>query len=139
MNIVDIPLEYLGNIANQLITICSILCGFSIAVTANLLINDSNTPIMNNIMKATSFASGCFLVTVFVMTNIVMRTTEGYPFKISANDLMPQRIVGTLAFVMGIISLSIVITLSSWTKSKSLGIFTTIIGVLTLVIILLSV
>jgi len=132
----EIPLEYWNKLASQLITISSLLSGFSIAVIANLLINETNTRITNSILKMTTIASGCFLVSVFAMTKILMMTTEGYPIKIVDNDLTFPKLIGFSTFIIGIISLSIVIGLSGWTKSRKIGIFTTIIGVLTFLLIL---
>lgn len=136
---IEIPLEYWNTLASQLITMSSLLGGFSIAVTANLLVSDAKRTITNTILKATTIASGCFLITVFAMTKILMMTTEGYPFKIINNDLAFPRTIGTLAFILGIVSLSVVIALSGWTKSKRIGIFTTIVGVLTFLMILMTI
>lgn len=73
------------------------------------------------------------------MTKILMTTTEEYPFKIIENDLTLASTIGSLAFMLGIISLSTVIALSGWTKSKRIGFFTTIIGVLTFLMILMTI
>jgi len=130
--------EYLNKIANQLIVISSLLSGFSIAVMANLLVTKSEMKISNSILKVTTVAAASFLITVFVMTKIMMMTTEGYPLKFENSDLGFIKIVGFATFVIGIISLSVLIALSGWTKSKKTGIFTTIIGILTLIMILLN-
>ena len=135
---IELQPEYLNKIANQLILISSLLSGFSIAVMANLLVTKSEGKIPNSILKITTVASACFLITVFTMTRIVMMTTEGYPIKFEKGDLDFPRIVGVAAFFLGIIALSVLIALSGWTKSKRTGIFTTVIGLLTLIIILLS-
>lgn len=95
---IEIPLEYWNKLASQLITISSLLSGFSIAVTANLLVSDSNNKITNNILKATTIASGCFLATVFAMTKILMMTTDGYPFNINLADLKIPSTIGSLSF-----------------------------------------
>lgn len=136
---IEIPLEYWNKLAGQLITISSLLTGFSIAVIANLLVSDLNNRITNTILKATTIASGCFLITVFAMTKILMMTTEGYPFKIIEGDLALPKTIGSLAFLLGIVSLSIIIALSGWTKSKRIGIFTTIVGILTFLMILMTI
>jgi cytochrome bd-type quinol oxidase subunit 2 len=134
----EIPLEYWNKLASQLIMISSLLSGFSIAVTANLLVNEANNRITNYILKTTTIASGCFLVTVFAMTKILMMTTQGYPYKIAESDLNLPKMIGIAAILFGIISLSIVIALSGWTKSKRIGIFTTIVGILTFLMILMT-
>lgn len=134
----DLLPEYLNKIANQLIVISSLLAGFSIAVMANLLVSNTKTKIVNSILKVTTVAASSFLVTVFAMTKIVMMTTEGYPLKFDESDLFLPKIIGFFAFVLGIITLSVLIALSGWTKSKKIGIFTTIIGVLTFIAILVN-
>jgi len=134
----EIPLEYWNKLASQFIMISSLLSGFSIAVTANLLVNEANNRITNYILKATTIASGCFLVTVFAMTKMLMITTQGYPYNIAESDLNLPKTFGIVTLLIGIISLSIVIALSGWTKSKRIGIFTTIVGILTFLMILMT-
>lgn len=134
----EIPLEYWNKLASQLIVVSSLLSGFSIAVIANLLVFKSDNRITINILKSTTVAAGCFLITVFAMTKIVMMTTLGYPGNIIESSLTIPRIIGILAFLLGITSLSIVIALSGWTKSRNTGIFTTIVGILTFLMILLT-
>jgi len=50
---------------------------------------------------------------------------------------MLPRVVGVIAFFLGIISLLAMISMSGWTKSKRMGRFTTILGIITLILILL--
>lgn len=130
--------EYINKIANQLIVISSLLSGFSIAVLANLLVTKSERKLLDTILKVTTIAAACFLITVFAMTKILMMTTDGYPIKFEISDLNVPKAIGFGAFMLGIISLSILIALSGWTKSKKTGIFTTIIGVITLIMILFN-
>ena len=133
---IEIPLEYLNKIAEQIIFISSLLAGFSIAVVANFLISETKGRLMNNIMIFATTAASLFLVTLFTMTNIIMRTTEGYSIKVSSDDLMFPKLVGMISFLLGIVSLTTMISLSGWTKSKKMGRFTTVIGTLSLILIL---
>ncbi len=135
---IELHPEYLNKIANQIIVISSLLSGFSIAVLANLLVTKTEDKISNYILKTTTIAAASFLVAVFSMTKIVMMTTEGYPIKLESGDLDFPKLVGFGTFILGIISLSLLIALSGWTKSRRTGIFTTIIGILTLLMILLN-
>jgi len=134
----EIPFEYWNKLASNLITVSSLLTGFSIAVIANLLVSDSNNRISNNIFKATTVAAGCFLITVFAMTKILMMTTVGHPIKIEMVELRLPRIIGMLTFLLGIVSLSLVIALSGWTKSKKMGTFTTSVSIVTFILILIT-
>ncbi|WP_394975442.1 hypothetical protein [uncultured Croceitalea sp.] len=130
--------EYLNKIANQLIIINSLLGGFSIAVMANLLITKSEGNIGAWLLKVSILAAAFFLITVFAMTKIVMMTTEGYPIDFETSELTFPKIVGFASFVLGIVSLCMLLGLSGWNKSRATGIFSTSVGVVTLVLILLN-
>ncbi|MFY0592318.1 hypothetical protein [Roseivirga sp.] len=134
---IELPFEYWNKLAYQLIITCAFLGGFSIAITANLLINKSNDKLHNRILKASTISSGSFLVTVFAFTKILLMTTEGYPLEVTSSAIDTPRIIGMITYLFGIISLLTVIGLSGWTKSKSTGIFTTIVSAITLILILL--
>tara|TARA_B000000557_G_C20625246_1_gene379874 strand:+ start:170 stop:586 length:417 start_codon:yes stop_codon:yes gene_type:complete len=129
--------EYWNILAEQIVTISSLLGGFSIAVIANFLVSNLNTKLSKSIMAASTLAASFFLTTVFAMTNLLLKTTGVYPFEVVDNDLMLPRVVGVIAFFLGIISLLAMISMSGWTKSKRMGRFTTILGIITLILILL--
>jgi len=132
----EISFEYWNKLANQTILVSSLLSGFSITVVANLLVADLNTRLSNSIMIFATLAACFFLITVFGMTNLLLMTTEGYPFPVVSDDLFYPRVIGSGFFFLGIISLITTISLSGWTKSKKIGRFTTTLGILTLIIIL---
>ena len=132
----EITFEYWNKLAEQTITISSLLGGFSIAVIANLLVSDVNTKLSKTIMVVSTLAASFFLITVFAMTNILMKTTVGYPFKVVDNDLFLPRVLGSISFFLGIVSLIAMISLAGWAKSKKMGRFTTIVGIMTLILIL---
>ena len=132
----EITLEYWNELAKQTLLITSLLSGFSITIVANLLVSDKNDKLTNRILKSATLSAGCFLVTVFAMVHIIMTTTPGgYIKNVSINDFQNARIIGILTFMIGLFSLSAMIGLSGWTKSKKMGIFTTTIGILTLIFI----
>jgi cytochrome bd-type quinol oxidase subunit 2 len=135
----EITLEYWNELGKQTLLITSLLSGFSITVVANLLVSDKNDKLNNRILKSATLSAGCFLVSVFAMVNIVMTTTPGgYIKNVSLNDFQIARFVGMLTFMIGLISLSAMIALSGWTKSKKVGRFTSIIGILTLILIFIT-
>ncbi len=132
----EISFEYLNKLAEQTITISSLLGGFSIAVIANLLVSDTNTRLSKAIMVSSTLAACSFLITVFSMTNLLLKTTKGYPTEILESGLLIPRVVGVIFFFLGIMSLLTMISLAGWTKSKGMGRFTTAIGVLTFLALL---
>lgn len=132
-------LEYWNELGKQTLLITSLLSGFSITVVANLLVSDKKDKLTNQILKAATLSAGCFLVSVFAMVNVIMTTTPGGFIKeVSLDDFQAARIIGMLAFIIGLFSLTTMIALSGWTKSKKVGWFTTIIGILTLLLIFMT-
>ena len=135
---VELSLEYWNNLSSQFILVSVFLGGFSIALTANLLVSKSETRLYNVILRLATTSSGGFLTTVFAMTNILMVTTEGYPAIVTQSDLNTPRIIGFLGYLVGVFSLLSIIGLSGWTKSKGTGIFTTVVSAITLILFVIS-
>ena len=133
---VEMSFAYWNELASQLILLTSLLTGFSIAVVANLIISETKNRITEYLLRIATVAAGCFLVSVFGMTSIVMITTEGYPLQIDENTILWPQIIAGSSLMLGLLALSALIGLSGWTKSRSVGIFTTIVGILTLLAIL---
>jgi len=133
----EITFEYWNKLADQTILISSLLAGFSIAIIANIIVSDLTTKLSNYILSASTLAASFFLITVFAMTKLLLMTTEGYPFEVANDDLFLPRTLGSLTFFLGIMSLLTVISLSGWTKSSKMGKFTTGVGIVTLILILM--
>lgn len=133
----EVPFEYWNKLANQVITISSLLGGFSIAIIANILVSQLDNRLVKAILIVSTLAASFFLVAIFAMTKLMLMTTEGYPFQIAASDLTLPRLIGSISFFMGIFSLVTMISLAGWTKSKNMARISTGIGILTLLLILL--
>lgn len=134
---IELSLDYLNKLANQTIFISALLGGFSLTMLVLLLENDTNSRIMVNIFRLATTATGAFLISIFAMTKILMMTTQGYPFEVKAGELSLPKIIGVLTFFAGIISVIAIVALAGWTKSKKMGRFTTSVGVITLILVLL--
>ncbi len=134
---IEMSLEYWNKLADQIIVISSLLGGFSIAVIANILMSEANTRLARNIMKAAVLAASFFLVSVFAMTKVLMMTTDGFPLEMTQGDIKISSIVGGMSLLLGIMSLITLIALAGWTKSRKMGIFTSVVGILTFIIILI--
>ena len=135
----EMTLEYWNELGKQTLLITSLLSGFSITVVANLLVSDKTDKLTNRILRCATLSAGCFLVSVFAMVNIVMTTTPGgYIQNVSLDDFQVTRVVGMATFMAGLFSLCAMIALSGWTKSRRVGIFTTVVGVATLLLIFVT-
>lgn len=136
---IELQFEYWNKLASQIIFISALLGGFSLTVLVLLLENEKSSRLMTSIFKVSTIATGAFLVTIFSMTKILMMTTEGYPLEVTNRDLNLPRLIGILTFFTGIISVITIVSLAGWTKSSALGKFTTLVGLLCLVLILLMI
>jgi hypothetical protein len=134
---VEMSFEYWNKLADQIIVISSLLGGFSIAVVANLLVSDASSRLSKNIMKAAVLAASFFLISIFAMTKVLMMTTDGFPLKATEEGIKISSLVGGMTLILGIMSLITLIALSGWTKSKQMGIFTTVVGIFTFILIVL--
>ena len=56
---------------------------------------------------------------------------------VDEEDLVLPRVIGVASFYFGIISLLTLIALAGWTKSKRMGRFTTVVGIITLILTLM--
>jgi len=130
----ELSFEYWNTLADQTILISSLLCGFSILILANLLISKLNGRLINSIMVFSTMSASFFLIALLTANKILLMTTEGYPLQVVNDDLFLPRIFVGASFYLGILSLIAVISLVGWTKSKRMGIFTTIFGILTFIL-----
>ncbi|KIA86100.1 hypothetical protein [Kaistella jeonii] len=134
--ITEISFEYWNKLSTQTVFITSLLGGFSILVIANLLVSELKTKLIKYVLLTSTLAAGLFLISIFAWTGVMMMTTPGYPEKIGSSEFTYHRLLGTTTLMLGIISLLSMVALVGWTKSRKMGIITTVIGILTFILIL---
>ena len=66
---------------------------------------------------------------------IILMTTDGFPIPVDQQELKTLRTFGGLGFLFGMIAIMVMIALSGWTKSKALGWFSSIVGLITFLMI----
>ncbi len=132
----ELPVEYMNKLAEHTLVINALLAGFSLTMVVGLLGIKEEGKIYNHLFRASISATVLFLISIFAMTNLLMLTTKGFPFPLASSDFTFPRTLGVLSFMFGIIALLIAVGLSGWTKSRSLGWFTSISAMLALFLIL---
>jgi len=128
--------EYFNILAQQIVVIASLLCGFSVAAVANFVTSEIDTPISKIMMNSAIVAACAFLVSVFAMTKIIMVTTSGAPDIVAGGDHTATRLIGLLSLIIGTFAIMLLIALSGWSKSKKSGVFTTIVAVITTLLLM---
>jgi hypothetical protein len=134
MQMTQLSPDYWNTLASQLIVISSLLAGFSLSLIFSLADDKSKT--MNYLFRAATTGTASFLVSIFAMTKILMLTNKGFPYKITEESLIFSRVIGMISFIIGILSIVAILTLSGWIKSGNSKKYTTIIGILTLILII---
>ncbi|MBS1572474.1 MAG: hypothetical protein JST62_08795 [Bacteroidetes bacterium] len=133
----ELSSEFWNTLASQLILISTLLGGFSFA---NLFIVDgvdAEPKLKAKLFKALTLACAGFIVSIFALTNIILLTSKGNPFSASNSNLNFPRIIGSLSFFMGLISILYVISISGRIKSYNSRKFSLIVGIIALILILL--
>lgn len=131
----ELQLKYANELANHLIIISALLAGFSIAFIANIIVQETKNKITKYLLIIATLTASSFLVSLFALTKILMVSSEGYPFEIDKQSFILAQTVSQTAFGIGLICILALISVSGWTKSKAIGVITTIMGLLTFIII----
>ncbi|MPR32680.1 hypothetical protein [Salmonirosea aquatica] len=71
------------------------------------------------------------------MTTLLFATTPGTPMKSDPSSLLMPRLVGTATFMLGILTMTPIISIFGWPKSRKMGIATTPMRVVALISIIL--
>ncbi len=134
----EIPLSFLKEIANQFIFISVFLGGISASILGTLIVSKNDSRIVKFLMLGTSLSALSFIVAVFAFTKVMILSTPGYPLEVDMNTTIQDRAIGGIAYGVGIFSLIFVIGLSGWMSSKGLGIMTSIMGIISFILILMT-
>ncbi len=133
---IELSSEYINQLASQTMLISTFLGGFSITTLTAILLSDKEGKLLNVLFVSTVISAASFIIGVFAMMSLIMLTTPDYPLPVNQSDLMLPKTLGFLAFIIGILSIVFILGLSGWLKSRKLGMVTTVVGVITLIIFL---
>lgn len=133
----ELSFEYMNKFASQMQFISALLCGFSLTVLVLLFDKKGSDTFSAALFRFSIVATGAFLVSIFAMTNIFLMTTEGFPIEVDRKELVFPNILGGISFLIGIVAIAVIIALLGWTRSRGLGLFSTTIGIITLILIIL--
>lgn len=127
--------EYFRLLSQQLVFIGVFLGGISATILGTLIVADNDTKIFKAMIVAVSVAAVAFIVAVFGMNKVQLILAPDSPFTNSPDVLYYPRLVGGLAFYLGIFALITAVGISGWLKSKKIGIITTALGVIAVFLI----
>lgn len=138
IQVTELPFDYLANLSKQIIFISTFLGGVSATILGTFIIAKDSRRLFKVLIAGISLSAVSFIVSIFSWTNIVILTSPGYPLEVSHADTVFSRNIGGITFVVGILALLSIVALSGWLHSKRLGIITTALGLIGMVLIALS-
>ncbi len=125
----------LHTISTQIILICTFLAGFSATILSSF-VTKKNTDMISNVIILSLLVSTCaMIISLFLLTNVFILTTEGIKSGLSPAELSDQFNTSVKVVFVGLGAFLTFISLSGWLNSRWMGVITTIIGILTFVTI----
>lgn len=131
---IELSSEYLRDLSEHLLMIATFLGGFSFAILGTLILSEKEGRLIKALILGLTIASSAFLLTIFACFDIIMSMHPENPFGVQMEKTLFPRVAGVISLLIGLIALIGVTGLSGWTKSKRLGIATTIVSVITLIL-----
>lgn len=131
----EISAEYFTIVAKQLVLISVFLGGVSVTILGTMIIHENESKVFKFMILGLSLAALSFIVSIFGITEVQMILAPDSPYGNKKEALFYPKVVGGLSFAIGIFSLITVIGASGWLKSKSIGIFTTVIAIISGILI----
>lgn len=132
--------SYLRALAEQIAFLSAVLGGFSITYLATIIGFTSHPLVTKLTVGGTALAACSFIIAVIGSVSLIVLLHEDAPAQIvSDNALAKGRLFSSLGFFLGIVSLLLSIGLSGWFRSKVLGIITSIIAFLSLLMVITAI
>jgi Na+/H+-translocating membrane pyrophosphatase len=122
--------EYFKIISEQLVLISVFLGGISTTILGTIIMQESESKILKFMILALSLSAVSFIVAVIGMTKVQVILAPDSPYLNKEDALFYPRLIGGLAFYLGIYSLLTVVGSTGWMKSKRIGIFTTTLAII---------
>ena len=135
MSVQELPFTYLNELAKQLMFISSFLGGFSIVILATLIVSQPHSKLKKWLILTSAVSTVAFITSLFLMTKVLLITTEGSIIEYTKASLGKTRTIGGLAFFLGLTTIFISVGISGWLVSKRLGVITTILAIIGFAII----
>ena len=129
--------SYLAEISRQLAFLSAFLGGFSATFLATLLVVSSSKRIAGWVVCSAATAACSFVVAVIASVMLTIVLHPDVPVNVKSNaSTETARIVSTLGFSIGVISLLVSVGLSGWVRSRQSGIVTSVVSFTSLILVL---
>ncbi|MEM1051897.1 MAG: hypothetical protein AAGI28_07365 [Pseudomonadota bacterium] len=126
MNVVELHPEYLTDLAKQFGFLGAFLGGVSATLFVTLLTLAEQTRIVRWAIGLAAVGATSFVVTAYMSVGVIANSHPNAPPQIDESALLAVRLLMTISFAIGTLSLLAAIGVSGWSRSKVLGWITSI-------------
>jgi len=126
----------LQEMSTQIILVCTFLAGFSATILSSFVTQKEKSLISNAIILSLLISTCAMLISLFMLTDIYIQTSDGYNSQLSIEDINQQFNKSVTFILLGIVSFLTFISLVGWLNSRWMGVITTIMGIATFITIM---
>lgn len=126
MNITELHPEYLTALARQFGFLGAFLGGMSMALFVTLLTLAKPSKVVRWAIGLAAFAAAAFIVTAYMSVGVIANSHPHAPPQMAGNSITAIQVLMSVSFGLGSLALLGSLGVSGWSRSKPLGIVTTI-------------
>lgn len=130
MNITELHPEYLSALARQFGFLGAFLGGVSATLFVTLLTLAKPSRVVRWAIGLAALAAVAFIVTAYMSVGVIANSHPNAPPQMAGNSVLAVQVAMSLSFGIGSLALLAAIGVSGWSRSKALGIVTSIVAFL---------
>jgi len=130
LDMLELTRDYIESLATQSILISALLGGMSTTILGALVLAKQQGKIINAMIITTAVASFLFIIAMFAMTNLYLVSHPDFPLEKSTESIDRARLIGGIAFNLGVLTFVAFLGQTGWVKSKAIGITTTVLAII---------
>ncbi|NQX96211.1 MAG: hypothetical protein HRT64_15070 [Erythrobacter sp.] len=138
MNLTELHPEYLADLARQFGFLGAFLGGVSATLFVTLLTLAEPSKVVRWAIGLAAVAACAFIVTAYMSVGVIANSHPKAPPQMEGTSIGAVQILMTISFAIGSFSLLGAIGVSGWSRSRRLGIITSIVAFLGAVPLLLD-
>ncbi len=130
MNITELHPEYLAALARQFGFLGAFLGGVSATLFVTLLTLAKPSRVVRWAIGLAAVAAVAFIVTAYMSVGVIANSHPNAPPQMAGNSIVIVQVTMSLSFAIGSLALLAAIGVSGWSRSRVLGIVTSVVAFL---------
>ncbi|MEL7196945.1 MAG: hypothetical protein AAGL10_01400 [Pseudomonadota bacterium] len=130
MNLTELHPEYLSALAQQFGFLGAFLGGVSATIFVTLLTLAKPSSIVRWAIGLAALGAVSFIITAYMSVGVIANSHPNAPPEMAGGSLVAVQVIMSLSFMIGSLALLAAIGVSGWSRSKPLGIITSVVAAL---------